>query len=126
MIPLFYRLVAEKLTEIRNELSSPSAVPEIFDDSRQHGNEYDREDHQREVAFHYGYIAEVKSGEHEYGDPCNSGGDVIYGELPVRHRPDASDKGREGADNGDEARDHNGLSAVFFIEAMGPVQIFPV
>jgi len=100
--------------------------PAGFEDF-QHGgdkrDEDDGEDHQLEVLFHEGNIAKEVAHEGEDRHPGNPAHHVIGDETAVLHGAHSGHKRCEGADDGDEAGQDNGLTAVLLVEFLGAVQV---
>lgn len=99
---------------------------EVSDHDWEHGKDYDGKDDVGEVPFYGWDIAEEKAREREGKDPGGSAGDIIEGEAAIAHFPDASDEGDESADNGNEAGEEDGLSAVFIVEELGFLEVFGI
>src|SRR5918998_5894416 len=62
--------------------------------------------------------AEEVAGEDHAEDPGEAADHVVGDELPVGHLRRARHDGREGADDGDEARDDDRLAAVLLVKLM--------
>lgn len=90
---------------------------------RQHRNQHDRYDNQREVVLDDLKIAEVITGEHAYSDPGDAADNVVGDKPPVSHAPDARDKRRERPDDRHEPRDDDRLAAVPFVEFVSSFQV---
>ena len=102
-------------------------LPAGFDDFQHGGDERDEddgEDHQFEVLFHEGDVAEEVAQESEDRHPHDPAHHVIGDEFAVFHGPHPGHEGREGADDRDEAGQDNGLAAVLIVKFLGTVEVF--
>ena len=72
-----------------------------------------------EVLLDEGQVPEEVAGEDADGDPEDPADDVVGEEVPVAHLPDPGHEGGEGADDGDEAGDDDGLAPVLLVERRG-------
>ena len=68
-------------------------------------------------------VAEIIAGKHKNGWPGDTAEYVVRDKPGILHPADAGHKGHEGANDGDETGQDNGLSPVLFIEFMRPVQV---
>src|SRR3990170_1280474 len=119
---------AEKLERGRALLSAGplSPVPQVLDQDRHDGDENDRQDHQSEVLFHRRQAAEIEAGKNEEPGPDHSAEDVVSDKAPIGHRSDTCYEGREGADDGNEARQEDRLPAVPLVELLRAKEILPL
>lgn len=90
----------------------------VADQQRQHGNNDNGDDHQRQVLFYPLQIAEEVPGQTEGNYPSGGAGQIEESEARISHGADTGDEGSEGAKNGQKARNNQGFSAVFLIEGM--------
>src|SRR4026207_437719 len=91
---------------------------------RQHGDENNCNDDQREVLLDDLKIAEEIPGENAYSHPRYSAYDVVGYEPPIGHAPNASNKRSKGPDDRHKARDDNRLAAVLFITRVRSLEVF--
>merc|ERR1719321_1970050 len=84
---------------------------------------HDRKHDEGEVVLDEGQVAEEEARAREETHPESRPRDVVLGELGVLHGADSSDERGKGADNGDEACEHNGLPAVLLVEFLGLVDV---
>src|SRR3990172_2959203 len=104
----------------------PEAVADELYDAGEDGYEDDPHDHEREVLFDHGYVAEIVPAEYKDCYPDDTAGDVIEYETAVGHTAYACHERREGADYRHEPRDDDGFPSVLFIKLVGAVEVFPV
>ena len=93
---------------------------------RQHRYGNDAERDQREVVFDDGHVAEDVARPHADCHPADTARDVVEKERAGLHFRCARDERKKRADDGHEARENHGLSAVQLEEFMGPFDVVGV
>ena len=71
------------------------------------------DNHQGEIVFDYGNVAEEVARQRKTGDPSETAERAEHQEQTIAHRTDTRHKRGEGADDGKKAREDDGLAAVF-------------
>lgn len=102
------------------------ALTQEFNDYGKGGNNDDRQDNDEEVVSDRRNVPEEITAENKKEDPGDSPDDIEGNETLVGHLSDAGDKGRKGPDDGNKPGKDDRFSAVFLVEAMGAVEMFPV
>ena len=91
-------------------------MPDELANSRNERNYYDTDDHQSEVVFDDGDIAKEIARQRQATNPRHAAQRAEHNEQPVIHRADARNKRGESANDGQKAREDNGLTAMLGIE----------
>ena len=98
-------------------------VADDFNHGRQYRQHDDGHQYQTQIVFDHVHIAEVIAQIREQSHPHHRPDDVVSQEGMVMHVTHASDKRREGAHDGNEARHDDGFATVFGIKLLGFVQM---
>ena len=101
-----------------------SAHFDEFPEDRDGGDEYYDEHDEGEVIGHKrDFFAEVVSGKECARRPGDAPENIVRKEYAVIHADDAGDDRRKGADDRNESRENDRLSAVCVIEFLGGVEV---
>src|SRR5262245_13484931 len=96
-----------------------------FNHRRGNREDDDGQDDQRKVPLHDRQVAKVIPPKDKERRPQEAPADVIDHEPPIRHTTDASDKGGERTDDGNETGDNDRLAPVSLVELMRTLQMLP-
>jgi hypothetical protein len=102
----------------------PAARLPPLDEDRQHRDEDNGDDDELEVFLHKGDVAEEETREGEQKHPNDPTDEVVRDKVAIRHASDARHEGREGADDGHETGEEDGLAAVLLEEGVGFIEVF--
>ncbi len=97
-----------------------------FNHARHDGQDYDRKNDEGKIALHHGYIPEEITGICKSPYPQDAAYYIVADEFSVCHTPDPGDEGGEGPYYRDKTGNDDGLTTVFFVKVVCPVQVFPV
>ena len=101
-------------------------MPEKFKDRRKQRNDDDRHDHETEIIFDQGEIAEIVPGEEANRDPKEAGHEVAGQEPDKSHSAQARDKGGKGSNDRHELGHDDRFGPMLFVKCVGPLEVPPV
>lgn len=96
-----------------------------FPGNGEDGNDDDAENDDLHIFLNEREGSEEESCAEEEADPEDGTDDVVEEEFPIGHQRNARNKRSECADDGNEAGEDDGASAVFFIKRMSFHEVFP-
>src|SRR6187397_2573343 len=96
---------------------------QISDDGRHDGNHNHAEYECGQVVLDERDVAEIVAAVDEKRNPQHAAAEAVHYEVKIAHAADARHERRERADYGHEAREHDGLAAVLFVELLRAVQV---